>query len=191
MAKTRNWLARLLGKAANSVFHFLSRWEERGVMPGTIRRLKVAVLGVVASLVVSLTLNAQEPVVTCYVVARLPEVEITDISVSPNPTAGADSITVTAKTAVTDISPEGSYISGANVLIEGDTASVSIPLEAADGKFNEAKEKVQGRISVEAVEPGTTWVSIVATTSEGATEIKSIWLVVTEEDTENREESQD
>lgn len=168
MARTRRFAADILGRAGNRIFSMLSRWEERGRLAGAARWLKLTLLGFFITLITSLALQAREPEVTCYIVARLPEVMFTDVSVSPNPTAGADSVTVKASAKVFDTTLKDNYISGAWLLRQKDTTRIL--LKALDGGFSDTLEMLEGRVYVGDLDTGLSWISLVVTTSQGALE---------------------
>lgn len=180
MAKTRGWLADRLSRMGNRIFRLLSGCEEKGIFPRASNWLKLGVLGLVVSIVGSL--SATEPIikVMCYDMVRIPDAYVTELSVKPNPTNGADSVTVRAHAAVSEENPEETIITRAAVQFNNDTLFVS--MQAEDGEFDEAEEKLVARVSVEALEPGTTWVNVTAVTSEDGMEAQGIRLIVNEPD---------
>lgn len=186
MAKARNKLADFLSRLGSKIFTALTRWEDNGIVPRTSHWLKPGILGFLVVLIGSLTAQPEEYHVMCYDMAVLPNAYVTEISADPNPTAGADSVTVRARATVSEELIEGSYISGANIQIDSDTTF--IPMLAADGKFDGTDEKLEGRISVAGLEPGIIWVYVSATTSQGGVETQGVQLVITEPDTTENEE---
>lgn len=171
MAKAQNFLAGVFSRMGRSIFRALSRWEECSFLPGAARCLKLTLLGFFVTLITSLALDAREPEVTCYIAARLPEVVFTDVSVSPNPTKGADSVTLRASAKVFDTSLKDNYISDAWLLRQKDTTR--IPVKAVDGRFSDTLEMLEGHLYVGDLDTGLSWISLVVTTSQG--ELESYW----------------
>jgi hypothetical protein len=169
MAKTRNFISGLLGRTGNSIFKFLTRLEEKGFMPHGLRWIKVTALGFIASLVVALSLQAEEAQVTCYLVARLPEAAISDVSVSPNPTKGSDSVKVRATAKVLHPEVEDNYIKEAWLSRQKDT--LKIPMSAIDGKLSDTLEVLEATFYVGDLDTGQNWFFISVTTSQGNQEI--------------------
>ena len=187
MITARTVLANILGKTGYWIFGLLTMWEEKGSMPGTLNWFKVGILGFVASAVVSLTLHAEEPKILCYIVARMPVAEITEVNLKPNPTFGADSISVSARAKVIDSSIEGNYISDAYLSLGNDTTRIQIL--AKDGKFSDTLETLEGRIYVGNLDPCTTGIYIVVTTSMEEIENTYTELIVSEPDSTVKEDS--
>lgn len=186
MARTRNLLADLLGKWGGSLFRFLSNCEERSRFASSARWLKVGVLGVLVSLIATLTIYAREPQIMCYAVAKLPEATISDVSVSPSPTQGTDSVRVRATARVTEPSLENNYISSANLQFYTDT--VPIPMLPLDGEFSDTMEIIEAQLYVGNLEPGTTWVWLNIQTSLYGSDYQDIQIVITEPDSTVEEE---
>jgi len=176
MAKARSKLAEFLGKLGSKVFRILTRWEDKGFAPRTSHWLKLGVLGFLVVLIGSLTAQTQEFHVMCYDMAIIPDAYVTHMKAEPNPTEGADSVTVTAQASVGEENPVGTCISGANIRIGED--STSFPMFAVDGEFDEATEELIRRISLKGIQPGTTWVYVTAETSNQGSETQWFWLLV-------------
>lgn len=180
MAKTRNMISGLLGRAGNSIFRFLTALEEKGFMPRALKWVKVAALGIIASLVVALSLQAEEAQVTCYIVARLPEAAISDVIISPDPTKGADSVKVRATAKVLNPEIEDNYIKEAWLSRQKDT--LKIPMKAIDGKLSDTLEVLEATFYVGDLDTGQNWFFISVTTSQGNQEISWQSYVVSKSD---------
>lgn len=189
MAKAKGWLANLLSKAGGRIFSVLTRCEENGVMPRATRWLRVGVLGVIASLVVSLSLQAEDSNVLCYVVARLPDADISEVGISPSPTNGADSVKVKATAVVFETGLEDNFISGARFRLGRDT--LWLDMEAVDGKFDDTLEVIEGNLYVGHLKPETTWIYINVTTSQDGWESEGFQLIVTESDSTGNKDTQE
>ncbi|MBN2380654.1 hypothetical protein JXM67_12710 [candidate division WOR-3 bacterium] len=176
MVKVRYKFAEFIGRLGDKVFSKLSQLEECGIFPHTSRFLKLYVLGFLVVLIDSLTAQPEVIQTMCYDLTFIPDVYVTHIKSEPNPTNGADSVTVTAEASVTGENTEGTYISGASIRISED--SIPFLMKAVDGDFDEASEELVGRISVETLEPGTTWVYVTAVTSNEGSETQCFWLLV-------------
>ncbi|MBN2380655.1 hypothetical protein JXM67_12715 [candidate division WOR-3 bacterium] len=160
MAKTRSRLASWLSNLGDRLFSLLSGFEERGVFPGAVRYIKLCVLGAVIGAITTLLPQEDYPMDTCYIYVPTPYFEFFDVSVEPNPTEGADTVTIKATLDLLDADYD-EYIAGAACIIAGDT----IELEPVDSVFDGLIEEITGRISVEELEPDTYWVYISAITS--------------------------
>jgi len=181
MVKARNRIANLISSAGSGLFKAISRLEERGNLKGTFRFLKLAILGGLITLIGVISAQEQDEIIMCYEIAIVPDVYITEIEVDPNPTNGADSITVRAKAQVRD------SLAIENIVTEAycETYVDSTTMTALDGEFDEPTEYIEGRLSVESADTGITWVWIAATASMGvegdfAPATQSFKLLVTE-----------
>ncbi len=172
MAKTKTFLSGLLGKAGNSVFRFLSRLEEKGFMPRAARWIKISSIGFIASLVVALSLKAEETQVLCYKVARMPEINIYNAAVSPNPTRGSDSVKISATAKVLGPTIKDNFIKDAWLSWKGDTTRIKV--SALDGKMNDTLEILEGRLYVGNLANGPNSASLIVETSQGA--LESYWV---------------
>jgi len=161
------------------LFCVLSDCEDKGVLPGIARWAKISLLGVFIALTASMASESSSDVVDCYVIVEMPTVSILAAKAEPNPTAGADSVTVSAQAEVIPhVSPEGTVITGADITIDSDTTRS--PMIAVDGTLDESLEKLKARIPVTHLEPGTTWVYVNIETSQNVRESEGIRLVITE-----------
>ncbi|NLI97218.1 hypothetical protein GX441_00980 [bacterium] len=180
MTELRNRLANLFAKLGGELFGSLSGLEERRILPKAARWLKLSLLGLFVALVSSLSLEAKEDVIMCYKPAPPPLIELSKLSVRPNPTKGADSVTVKATARISEHFRGESTISSARMRMGGDT--IYYPMRAIDGKFDAASERIVGRLYVGNIEPETTYICIEVENSSGQTEIESLELVITEPD---------
>ncbi len=180
MAKTRNLLSRLLGKLGDAIFHFLTMIEEKGVMPRAARWIKISTLGIIASLVATLSLQARDPEVTCYIVARIPDVIITEKSVTPDTTKGADSVKVKAQAKVMYSNIKDNFIKDAWLSWDGDTTRFKV--KALDGKMDDTLEVLEGTVYVGNLEPGQYSISMLVQTSQDALEASWFYFEVSEPD---------
>jgi hypothetical protein len=180
MPEFKNRLASLFAKLGGRLFGTLSGFEERRILPGTARWLKLTFLGLLVALVSALSLEAKEDIIMCYKPAPPPLIDLTKLSVKPNPTRGADSVTVKATAKISEHYSGESIISSARMRMGGDT--IYYPMRAIDGKFDAASERMIGRLYVGDLEPETTWIYLEVENSSGQTEIESLELVITEPD---------
>ncbi|NLI97212.1 hypothetical protein GX441_00950 [bacterium] len=180
MVKTRNALSSLITKIGARLLPVLSRWEEQGTLKKTARWTKLFVLGLVLTVAGWLRAQPEPPIATCYDMAIIDPVVVTESSITPNPTNGADSVTVNATAKVYNPGIEGNIISGADVRLVGDT--LLVPLRAVDGKFSDTLEAVEGRICIGGLAAETTWVDLTFYTSQAGMFTKQLMLVVTEPD---------
>lgn len=141
---TRGFSERLLSKTAGSLFGFFSRCEDKGVLPRVAQWLKLSLLGFAVALIAACGRKpAIEPVITCYEpVAIYPR--ITELEVKPNPTAGAEEVTVMAKVEMVNSDVRKDTIASGMCIFEGDT----VEMAASDGKFDESEEELVARIRV-------------------------------------------
>ncbi|MBN2380653.1 hypothetical protein JXM67_12705 [candidate division WOR-3 bacterium] len=163
MAKARNKLANLLARTGSLIFKALSRFEDRGFLKGASHFLKLSLLGGLITLIGAISAQEPEEFATCYEIAIVPDVYITEIEADPNPTDGADSVTVRAKATVRDALTEGNIVTEAFCKTYVDSSAMI----ALDGAFDELDEFIEGRLSLEGLAPGTTWVWLAATASKG------------------------
>ncbi|MBN2380649.1 hypothetical protein JXM67_12685 [candidate division WOR-3 bacterium] len=175
MARVRNLIARMLGRFGDSIFSTLSRWEERGRSPGLTRFLKLSLLGTLVTLITSVSAQGIEPEVTCYRVAFVPDIVLSDVSIEPNPTEGADTVTVKGTARMESV---GYHITGGNVrLIQDTTNKVLCP---SDGEFSDTIENFSARLYVGGIEAGTTWVWIQIDPNIGEETVTSVPFLVSE-----------
>ncbi len=180
MPELRKRLADFFARIGGRLFGTFSGFEERRILPGAARWLKLTFLGFFVALVSALSLEAKEDVIMCYKPAPPPLIELSKLSVRPNPTRGADSVTVKATAKISDHYSGESTISSARMRMDGDT--IYYPMRAIDGKFDAASERIVGRLYVGDLEPETTWIYLEVENSSGQIEIESLELVITEPD---------
>lgn len=175
MAKTRNWLADLLGRTAQRVFTFISRHEDRSRL---IKWIKLPLLGTILSTIGWLSIGISFGRITCCYAPVITEPYIKDARVTPNPTAGADSVTVNATAIIEDERPddEEAYIEGARVSID----SLTTDMDAIDGNFDEKEEELKASVYVGELEPGSTKVYVEVFNNQGEMDDEIIDLEITE-----------
>jgi hypothetical protein len=165
MAQFRSWLAGGLRRLGNRLFRYFS---DRNGARGLNRWLKLTVLGLVLSAVTCASAgkkpDASANIKTCYMPIYEPDIMLSDLQVSPNPSAGADSVKVQAKASLVNTS-SNTIISEAYMTASGDTARIA--MDAADGKFSTFEEIIEGYIDVSEMEPCTAWVYVVASSADG------------------------
>jgi hypothetical protein len=140
-------LPRILRRAGSTLFGFLSGCEENGVLPKVSRWLKLTLTG--AGLLLLASCAKKKPfddgLVTCYEpVAVYPRVS--DVLIKPNPTRGADSVTVTAKVHMENANTLDE-IASAKCIIADDT----FEMRAKDGAFDDFDEELVARINVRGI----------------------------------------
>jgi len=163
MAKARSKLADLLSMWSKGLFDWFARHEEHSAL---IRRIKLPLLGLFVVLLGWVS-TGSICIINCYTPLML-DPGIKDASVSPNPTAGADSIEVKAHAYFEDsrAEPEEVYIDSAACYILGDADTVQMTPD--DGEFGGpgTPEDLTGKIYVCDMEPKSTYVFIEAWTNE-------------------------
>jgi len=122
----------------------------------------------------------EEPLVMCYRVAAVPDAVASDIVISPNPTNGADSVTVTARARVADTGLDSNFVSSAQCWIGNNELNL-FDMVPADSAFDDTLEILRATLSVEGLEPGTTWVGIRLETSLSGWGRDSDYLIITED----------
>ncbi len=185
MAKARSSLAAFVSNVGAKLFPLLSRWEEEGVLKGFARFAKIYILGFILGLLGWLSAQETRGYATCYDPVVIEPVIITEAAITPNPTNGADSVTVRATARVYDSKLEGNIISGADARIGGDT--VIVPLRAVDGKFSDTLETVEGRLCVTGLGPETTRVYITFYTPQAGINVEGLQLVISEPDSTEKD----
>lgn len=158
MARSRYLFFETLRRTGTSLFNFFSRCEERGVMPRTARWIKMSALSaIVAGLG---TMSAVSLLSCCYApMDARPYIE--DASATPNPTAGADTVTISAR-AVIQGAPEEITVGKAIFVIDNDTTD----MQAADGNFDSQDEEIEGKLYVGAMAPNAVKINISAVNNE-------------------------
>lgn len=179
MAKTKGVVARFLERVGGGLFSLLSGFEERGIVPAASRRLKLSLLGLLTAAIGALSAETAN-VKTCYIAVRMPEVKISDISVSPNPTQGADSVKVRATAKVLDPTIENNYIRNAWLSRQHDT--LKIPMNAVDGKLNDTLEVLEAVFYTADLDTGKHWFFIDVTSSSDSEEMLWQSYIVTRAD---------
>ncbi|MBN2380651.1 hypothetical protein JXM67_12695 [candidate division WOR-3 bacterium] len=167
-----------LGKVGNGIFSFLSRCEDKGILPKLAAALKVWLLGILVTAIASCSKGGIPPLVMCYEpVAVYPEV--TELEVSPNPTNGAEKISVKAKATLKDLYVDSTtYITSARCYTDKDT----VLMQAVDGAFDETSELLEAELPVSGLEPGTTSVQITVDCSWGSIGYDLTDLIVTDKE---------
>ena len=155
MAKVRSKFSDILTGWSKSLFNWMSRHEEHSAL---IRRLKLPVLGLFVALI-GLFSTASICIINCYVPLEL-EPHISDTSIEPNPTAGADSVEVKTRAYFEDERAENEevLIDSAACFVEGDTA-LMFPDDGEWGPYG-TEESLSAKLYVGDIEPGTTKVYI-------------------------------
>ncbi|MBN2380658.1 hypothetical protein JXM67_12730 [candidate division WOR-3 bacterium] len=176
MAKINKHFTDWLSNLGSRLFRFLSRCEDRGVIPKASRWLKLSLLGITV-VIISACAKKEPAVTSCYAVECVPDITISDIEVKPNPTRGAEYVTITAHAKVNNTEIEGSIIS--RVTLRSIKDAAEILMEPLDGEFDDTLEIVKGKISVAGEEPGTTNVLIRAGTPQGGFGQEAPMLIVT------------
>ncbi len=168
MARTKGFVVRILEVLGGGLFSLLSRFEERGIVPSASRWLKLSLLGFLTAAIGALSAEV-ETIKTCYVAMRMPEVKISDVSITPNPTRGADSVKVKVTAKVLDPTLENNYIRNAWLSRQRDT--LRIPMKAVDGKLNDTLEVLEAMFYTGDLDTGTHWFFIDVTSSREDEEI--------------------
>lgn len=158
MAKTRHFFFELLRRAGNTLFRFFSRCEERGIFPKTARWLKVSLVSAFIAGISTLGAASMLSYISCCYAPIISEPYIENAKVTPNPTNGADSVTIEAHAYIENAPGDEYHIAKAISVIKDDTTE----LEAEDGKFDSQDENIRGRAYVGGLEPGTTKIQITA-----------------------------
>ena len=193
---SRKKLVDSLSKLGNRVFYFLARCEDKGVFSRSFRFLRFSLTGVLVVFIGYLTAQtSQARRINCYVPVYddfdcdelLERVRIPEITVTPNPTQGADSVTVKAHVELLNSNEFDPFVN-ARLWLEADT----VEMRAVDSIFDEQEEDIVGEISVEGLEPGEYWIYASATTSLGYTGTHGIPLIVSSDSiNENISDSND
>jgi hypothetical protein len=175
----RKRLRDTLARMGDGIFGFLSRCEERGRLAGPARWIKLSLLAGVVMLMGAVKMEPEEEYITCYEPIIPPGAYVSDILIDPNPTNGADSLTVTARAVVTD-SSEQFTIEKALCQFANDNNPVA--MTAVDGAFDSREEMLERRISLQGVKPCTTWLYVTAYTSNNSFGYQWVPVYVTEKD---------
>lgn len=173
MAKARNWLADLLTRTGRSIFQFISKHEEKSRLA---RWIKLPLLGVFVSAIGVLS-TGSVCIINCYIpIDTAPYIESAEVT--PNPTAGADSVTVKATAEIhekRDVA-DTVFINKAISIMKGDTTE----MQATDGAFDEKTEEFQTRLYVGDLEPGKVGIEIEVSNNIDEMDGKTLDLEVTE-----------
>ncbi len=188
---TKGLLARISSRIGGSLFGILSGLEERGILRRPARWLKLSVLGLLVTLLGAPALKADDDIIMCYVPIEEPHLSIFDVSATPNPTAGKDTVTVkaTAKLESAYYCSGDTAVSEAIMQLTGDT--LLYPMKAVDGKFGDTLETVEGRLYVGDHKPETTWIYIVVRTNSGNAESTWRQLIITAPEADSNENKED
>lgn len=178
MARTKGFIADLSAKLGAAVFRLLSTCEDRNILPRAAKWVKLTVLGFFVTIVGALSLEAKEDVILCYKPMLMPVVGVSDVLITPNPTQGADSVTVTALARVSPTAPEGTVITDASARVARD--SVRVPMIPADSLFGDTLETLSCRLYVGGLASESTYVDIYVASSGFPEEAHSFQLIVSE-----------
>ncbi|MBN2380646.1 hypothetical protein JXM67_12670 [candidate division WOR-3 bacterium] len=178
MEKARGWMVKNLERAGSSAFRLLSGFEGRKRLFPVISWLKLGLLGLILTLI-SACSRKPESVRTCYIPVKA-TTTISNVSISPNPTQGADSVKIDATARVFRPEIEGNHITGATVSLD----DMEIPLEPLDGKYSNPFEELQAYLDVSGLKPGTTLVYLNANSSDDAPGMSYHYLIITDEPSE-------
>ena len=159
MAKMRYFFFETLRRTGNGLFNFFSRCEERGVLPKAARWVKMSVL---SAIVAGLGTMSAVSLLNCCYAPMESQPWIENASVTPNPTAGADTVTISARTFIQS-APLEFNVAKAVYVIENDTTDML----AVDGSFDSQDEDVTGKLYVGSLQPDTVTIKIAATNNEG------------------------
>lgn len=178
MAKTRHFFFELLRRSGNALFRFFSRCEDRGIMPRAARWIKVSVLSAFIAGISALSATSMlNCIINCYVpIDTAPHIESAEVT--PNPTAGADSVTVKAEAEIVEDRDVADtvFINKAISIMKGDTTE----MEATDGAFDEKTEEFQARLYVGDLEPGNVNIEVEVFNNIDEGEDRTLNLEVTE-----------
>lgn len=161
MARSRFFFFEALRRMGTSLFNFFSRCEERGVMPGAARWVKTTFLGAFVVGISALSAASLVNCITCYAPVD-PYPRIQYVKAEPNPTRGADTVTVTAGAKINEAA--GTTISGAMCFIVYED---TLEMEPSDGKFDSKEEDFRLRLYVGDREPQKVFLRIAAANDKG------------------------
>ncbi|MBN2380645.1 hypothetical protein JXM67_12665 [candidate division WOR-3 bacterium] len=149
MARARGKLADLLSGWSRMLFNWLTRHEEHSVL---VSRIKMPLLGIFVALISWLSIGC--PIVGCYVPIDSTPV-IRNTSVTPNPTSGSDSVTISTSINMYN-PPDDCYITRVVCVINKDSTDME-PLGEPDHNYGDGLDGEPYSISlyVGDIEPGT------------------------------------
>lgn len=163
MAQARNRLADFLSRWSKRLFKYLTDHEGNS---GLARRIKLPLLGILVILIGWVS-TGSVCIINCYTPLEL-NPRIIDASVTPNPTQGADTVTVKATAYFEDSRAENEevYIDSAACYILHDADTVV--MTPVDGEFGEpgSEEELTAKLYVGDIDPKTTYLFIEAWTNE-------------------------
>lgn len=171
---THNLIADFLSRIGDSIFRFLSRCEETRYLSNVSRCLKISVLGVAVLLITACNKKVEEPPVTYYTVPSS-YLTLSEISVDPNPTEGAPTITIEAVAAI-EGDTSGTFIEEAKFFIGKDTVN----MKPADGEFNSPHEEIKAELFVGNYKPSNYELHIKAIANTGTWDEESVNLKISE-----------
>ncbi|NLI97214.1 hypothetical protein GX441_00960 [bacterium] len=177
MARSRYIFFESLRRMGTSLFNFFSRCEERGVLPRTMRWTKTTFLGAFVTGITALSAASVLNCITCYAPMEYPKPQIASCSIIPNPTAGADSITVEASAHVPNgISVEEDYVDKVICILNADTTPMIVTKTDPYGM-----KDVEARLYVGNLSTGDTCrVNVEAVTNKGERDNTTLDLYITE-----------
>ena len=174
---TQRFPAKLLTRLGFVLFGFLSMCEEKKLLPKTARWLKLSLLGLGVTLLAACVKkpDIDQTRVTCYEpVAVYPQV--TELLIKPNPTNGADSVTVTAKAQVVNASGLDQIITSAQCIVEGDTTA----MKAQDGAFDDSYEDLISWIYISGFKNDSVEVKVKANSNYSGWDEQSTFIKITD-----------
>ena len=160
MPRTRRFFLDLLRRGGLRLFGFFTRCEDKGILPKASSWIKRSVLGALVAGISALSAGALLDCIMCYAPIE-PEPIIENPSADPNPTAGANSVQITARVYI-EYAPEDYYIARASSILADDTTE----MEATDGSFDSQEEDVQTTIYVGDLDTGIVKVYIQAANND-------------------------
>lgn len=182
MSKLGNFLSRV----GEGLFKAISTLQERGTLPGFTAWLKLTVLGVLVAVISVFAKKETEPMVTCYKPAPVWPA-INEIAAVPNPTRGADTVAVAVEASVFNGSVYGRYISNIQYALGADTVDM-IP---SDGSFGDTLETAEARLPVSALDSDTNRIVVIVSDSNGWVIQDSVDVIVTAQDSQTDETTEE
>ncbi len=171
MARTKFFFFESLRRIGTSLFNFFSRCEECGVLPRASRWVKTTFLGAFVTGITALSAASMINCIPtgCYLPIESPRIE--NASVAPNPTAGADTVSVSAKA----IADNGIELKKVICILENDTTVMKI--EPGDYTNEYA---VNAKLYIGDLEPDTVTIQITEYDNEDQRADTTIDLEITE-----------
>ncbi|MBN2380657.1 hypothetical protein JXM67_12725 [candidate division WOR-3 bacterium] len=145
MAKVR--IANWLGRIGSRLFRFLSRWEDKGVLPRLSCWLRLSIIGVIVVFISGYGKKIEKASIDpmCYMAVPLEEISISDVRVEYLHSRKEGTIQVRAKAEIKDSSSaHGKAAESAYLTLNG----LTVQMKAVDGSFDEAVELIKGNLSL-------------------------------------------